>query len=241
MEFVEEFEGGADGVVLATSNTAFASFTGTAATWTFLAAAKAFGSRGSRIVSAASNVYGTVNLGANSPNIYVRMFMKCTIPGAGNTIIGVALSGVTNRAQLTVTNSGKINLRSPAAVVAGPSATVVAGQWVRLEWDIVGATQTLRIYAGADPNSATPTETMSGAVTVATGSDTVRLGTTTSDTWTQDLDGFAVSTTAQPGPHAPDPAGGPTAWVWNGSVLTPATIQVWDGSALVSAGVGSVT
>lgn len=239
----EGFEGSTQGTTISTSNTVFTTVTLSGSTAIFDTASKLLGSFGAKLVHSSSTGFMQYLWGSNQTNQYVRMYVKMSVVAAsGQDIIGNVLSGATNRAQLTWTSAGKFNLRSPATLQAS-GANVYTNTWVRLEWDLVGTVQTLRIFSGANLYGSTPDETIgggAGSITVS-GFDRIRIGLTTAASYTQLIDGVEIDSVATPGPAA-DPSGGVAAdvYVWDGTTMIASDIYVWNGTSLVASDVSAI-
>jgi fermentation-respiration switch protein FrsA (DUF1100 family) len=87
-------------------------------------------------------------------------------PGT-NVSIGVARGTTTVRAAVRHEAAGTLRLLNISATTGSSSATLVAGQKLRLEWavDGPGGTQSLEIYRGTNSEGLTPDETLSGTFT----------------------------------------------------------------------------
>jgi hypothetical protein len=229
----EGFEGGSDGAGVTTSNTIFTNTGGTAAK-TFDAAGKLLGSLAMKIVNAATFGYMQYLWGSSQTNQYVRFYYNAASrPSAGQNIICQIQNGGTNRAQLTLTSAGKFNIRSPATLKAS-GANIYPG-WVRLEWDLVGTVQTLRIFSGANLYGTTPDEVLSpgaGSITVS-GFDRINFGNSAAETFTQYFDGIEIDSAATPGPATdPTPPATQPTLVWDGSSMVDADPKWWNGTTL---------
>ena len=142
--------------------------------------------------------------------------------------------------------AGRINLRSPTT--AQDTGDIDwSNQWLRLEYSVTGTTQTLDIFAGANLHGATPSETLTGAVTNGSGFNTVRVGSAISDSLTMFIDEFAIDDANMPArlddPTPPEEGDFNYVWdgssllaadpyFWNGTTLEPLDAYVWDGTQL---------
>jgi hypothetical protein len=227
----EGFETPANGVAIDNTNSIFSSTGGTtpgvADTGLFL-----LGSKSMKQVYSSSFGYQQYLWGSNQVNQYYRGYHYISsLPSSGQSVYLSFLSGGTQRAQITIATNGKFNMRSPAVLQASSSAAY-NGKWIRLEWDVTGSTQVLRIFSGANLYGSTPDETVSGAVSVGTGFDRIRIGSTAVDTYTAYVDGVEIDSAATPGPAT---APGPTdaAYYWDGSALVACDVYWWNGTTMV--------
>jgi len=140
------------------------------------------------------------NPGGTGNTCYLVGFVYFSALPGGNLPIWVPQSGATNRCQVTISTAGKFNIRSPATLVASGATGPWTGKWVRLEYDCVVGTQTLRIYGGSNMFGSTPDETLSGAITITTGFDRIRVGPINAgDTLNYFLSDLLADSVAQPG------------------------------------------
>lgn len=226
----EGFETPANGVAIDNTNSIFGSTGGTtpgvADTSFFLLDSKSM-----KQVYASTFGYQVYQWGSNQVNQYYRGYHYISsLPSSGQSVFLSFLSGGTQRAQITIATNGKFNMRSPAVLQAS-SSNAYNGKWVRLEWDMTGSTQVLRIFSGANLYGSTPDETVSGSVSVGTGFDRIRIGSTGADTYTVWTDGVEIDSAATPGPAtAPFPSD--AGWWWDGSALVAGDFYWWDGSSM---------
>jgi hypothetical protein len=219
----ENFEGAAAGVALATTNSSLDGFTSTVAT-------------GSGVFSTAWAVEGTRSalLTVDTTGDYAAWFDVAPVTGSQYVSMYVRLPSVnpstqqaiarwtntnTNRCQLAMNTSGNLMIRNPALAVA-TSVGVYTNTAARLEWDVVGTLQTLRIYSGVNLHTTTPTETLTGPFTSAV-SNRFWIGTVAS--WgapsTLAFDAVRVDDAVNPGPLVT--AIRPVAYWFNGTTQVP--------------------
>lgn len=228
----EGFEGGSEGTAVGTGNSFFNTGTGGTTPGVFAAAAKLFGSFGMSQVYSGSFGYQVYLWGSAQTNQYYRGYHYISsLPSSAQSVFLSALSGATQRAQITLATNGKFNMRSPATLQAS-SVSAYNGKWIRLEWDLTGTTQTLRIFSGANLYGSTPDETVTGPITVS-GFDRIRVGSTGADTYTLYTDGIEIDSVATPGP-ASAPSLSDAAYIWDGSALVACDVYEWDGSSLAT-------
>lgn len=146
---------------------------------------------GEKIVSAASTGY-------------VRLYLRHATLPSGN-IVGVAFRDSTaalRRAGIQLNTAGTVTLLNNTTGVATSSTVLTAGSTFRLEWDVVGATQTLRIYSG---HSTSALETISGATPNLTW-DQFRVGAQTNQTGDFYVDSIVLNSTNTPGAQGVAPS-----------------------------------
>jgi hypothetical protein len=202
--FSEDFEGGASGATITTTNTGFAAVVGTAAV--FDNTQFVLGSQSARFPGGSTQSVQE-SFTATSVRYFRRYFRMTGLPSA-TTIISHARSGTTARAQMRVMiTTGKLQLRNGLIADGADSTTsLVADTWYRLEWklDATAQTQTLRIFHGANLHGTTPDEEMVRLFDTGT-FDNIIDGQITSATWVTYEDAFASDPSDWPGPIAAAP------------------------------------
>jgi hypothetical protein len=205
---------GVHGVTVDTTNSgyggsnAWTSVTvGTGATCVYDNTAVAKGSSAIRISTAgtASQVF-TTWLGPlpSHGRDFGRLYFRFASGGAARTLMR-SRSGGTQVARIALSAADKLELRNGAnSTVATGTATLSAGTWYRIEWDVqpgTGTDATLYLYAG---DSTTPLETITANSTYSSGStvDEHAFGQVVSTAslpslW---LDGMQANSTGLPGP-----------------------------------------
>lgn len=169
-------------------------------------AANAFdGAYGGKVsIASGGTAYITGTASQNGSTHYARWYIRFPSgsPPSVNFVLAHALnssSTVLNTVRLNAT-TGTISLLNGATVVATTSADNVTGfnEWQRIEWDITGTTQTLRIFRTG--STSTALETISGAAN-NTSIDTLRFGnpTAASTTYTYYIDEIAGNPSRTPG------------------------------------------
>lgn len=159
----EDYEG-TDGVALSTSNTLYAAFTDAPV---FDTAQFKFGSSSGQFTDDTVTADSAQQEGI-SPSQSLRFMRRYVRISAWPTsflqLMRVRLAS-TALAEVRVNSAGNFILRNGGSTVATSTATWTVGQWWRIEWkvDSTGTTQELRIFNAAAVDSATPTETISGA------------------------------------------------------------------------------
>lgn len=204
--FSETFYQGAAGDLLTTSNTTFGTITG-ASVFAASAPTGAF-SPLSALFSTTTTMTALESFsGGLTSNVYYTMYVKVTAFPSVTTIIAHLRAAGVARHQLRITNTGTLQLRNNVTAVATSVATLTAGQWARLDWQVLnGTTQTLKIFLGANINGAVADETISGASTTGT-MDECQWGVTTAATVDLYLAGIVHSDSALPGAFvSPRPA-----------------------------------
>lgn len=199
--YTENLESGTNGTALTTSNTTFNAVTGTALT--FYNTVKFQGSLSMKLTSSNPATYGTMTI-TSATTHYVRFYYYVeTRPVGSAQGIAAAYSstGPTYRNYISQTVGGFVALGN--ATVTGSSSSTTAltvGTWYRMEWDITGATQALRIYSG---DNTSPLETVTNSAENAAfdsiyfGNTPIfaAAGVTVSHLW----DAIAGDSTANPG------------------------------------------
>lgn len=204
--FSETFYQGAAGDLLTTSNTTFGTITG-ASVFAASAPTGAF-SPLSALFSTTTTMTALESFsGGLTSNVYYTMYVKVTAFPSVTTIIAHLRAAGVARHQLRITNTGTLQLRNNVTAVATSVATLTAGQWARLDWQVLnGTTQTLKIFLGANINGTVADETISGASTTGT-MDECQWGVTTAATVDLYLAGIVHSDSALPGAFvSPRPA-----------------------------------
>lgn len=235
------FEGGNDGDAITTTNEPGISGTiGTAPT--FSAAQKRFGNNSMLTVSG-GGTNGSIrqNTSGTVTRLFYRAYVKRVTAASTNAnMINVRDSATTTITAITMTATGKFNLRDGSTQVASSTNGMAVGDWARIELDVDrgGGTQALSIYLGANIESSTPTETISGASTAGVGDiGSVLTGLPVASSGAQyAYDEVAIGDSAI-GPYV---AATYTVSVWNGTSEDAATARVWDGTTEVAAQIDSV-
>lgn len=242
VDLVENFEAGPEGASLLATNSIFETISGNPTSALYTANAALFGSFGMRYNHANNLRWANVSVPPGGSAFY-RYYIRVLQPPSSNSAQCAVFGGGTNRAQISYRSDGAISLRSPATVRATTSGSYV-GKWMRIEWDLVGDTQTLRVFFDDNVHGTTPTETISGPIQVANSIDTLRFGSSVADTWQYDADGLALSTTSPP-PRFYVPPSGPTVaadcYVWDGTALVPVDPYLWDGTKLNQVDLTNIT
>lgn len=211
----ENFEVGPDGGTIATADLAFDSKSGGTTGMVYDSAEKFFGSYGAKLKYANTIGYFLKNITTTSGPLYMRAYVRMPAIAPTTFIAFCRFLSATNvnKAQISIDPaSGALALRNNATVVATTISSYL-GLRVRLEWEVVGSTQTLRVYSGANLHSDTPTETISGAYTQGT-INQFQIGYNATPANTQDViwDSVALDDAVQPGryidPSDPDPTPG---------------------------------
>lgn len=195
------FEAFTDGANV-TSASGFTPSLGTGTTLKYASDRVAAGLRSMKATYSSAAVYGTATFAPQS-TAFLRWYdYKDTTPAALTAIAGLLTStpSVATRGQVAIDTSGRPTLRSGTSLVTTGTTNVI-GKWVRYEWEPTGATQTLRVYIGANVNGTTPDETLTGAY-LSGGFDSLRLGvlSSTGNAGSSWVDEVAVDTASQPGP-----------------------------------------
>lgn len=210
LSFVENFEGGADGDAVTSSNTSFTSVTGSGCTFA-ASPAPAEGSL-SMAVTAAAGVDNFVQNTFSATPLWLRRFYvrpPSTLTGIVHLLTTRGSNAQRNRVRLNADRT--VSLLNGSTVVWTSVTALPAGQWSRIEVRIDNGAgqQQARLYVGADPNTTTATED-SGNRTYNQGTiDLARLGqinTGTTATTRVDYDAVADSTDTWPGPVTPSVA-----------------------------------
>lgn len=220
LDFSETFDGLSSGTPVTTVNTAFTSvFKGSTSTIDVASATPVHG-----------NFARNVNPGATNSNMrymystppmaqYYRAYYRfATLPATVTTIFMLRDSLAATLATLRVDTTGSILLKKGTVTVATTTTKVQVGQWFRVElfWDGTSSSQTLRLFTGANVNSETPTETISGAGSNVAVTD-FALGIMTADANTLDMDEVGARSSGWVGPVSP----GATIPAISGSIALP--------------------
>jgi hypothetical protein len=171
-------------------------------------------------------------------NVYASFYWySADLPASGNKFMCyLGVSGA-SAAQLRVATSN-FQIRNGNSAQATSSMSAAAATWYRFEFSVVGSTQTLRIFHGANLHGATPDETISGNYTQGNPSN-IRLGPYLNPqnlTFEQQFAYIKVNDDAFAAPWSeppPPPAAELTFKEWDGSAFVDLTVAEWDGSALV--------
>lgn len=173
--FTEDFETGAPGAAVATTNSGFDAVS---AGITFDTVHQVGTQSGHVVVGAtATQTIVQRNFTATSTRYFAWYERWNTLPAAA-VYLGSASSGATARAQVRLNPDGTMSLRNALTAVYTSTAVMPTASWVRFEWELVNPTrQRLQMFSG---HSTTPLLD-SGAQTFNTGTfDRVLLGSTTS-------------------------------------------------------------
>lgn len=160
--------------------------------------------------------------GSQYASFYPRL--PAVAPATIQVIARWTSSANVNRCQIAMNTSGKLLLRNVSALVATSTGTY-HGTRPRLEWDVVGTTQTLRIFSGANLHGTTPDETITGAFTSAAAT---RFAAGFFGAWgaaaSIAFDAVRVSDSSNPGPLVSNVR--PVAYWFNGTTLVPLATPV---------------
>lgn len=191
--YTENFESGTNGSSVTTANTTFNAVSGT--NLAFSSATAYQGSLSAKTNSATVANYGSFTISTTTTH-YSRFYLRWETTPDNGIVIAAANSSTTTRNQLASTPGRQLGLWNAASVSSSMATQLSLNTWYRVEWDIVAATQTVRVYLG---DSNTPLETLSQ---VASGSsfDTMRYGNDQASgaTFGYYLDAIAGSATVQP-------------------------------------------
>lgn len=225
---IETFESGSHGATVSTSSLGSLSGAG-ALTYDNTRAAK--GTQSGKLVLAANTRF--IQASWTSDNA-TRYFQQYFYPDSWSTNAQIwsAVDAGTRQGHIRfigdgTADNGKLSLRNSSAVEVVKSSTVLsAGQWARIEVEYIpGGIMTIRLFTGANLNSSTPTETMSGAVGGTGVWTAANFGVSGANaTGTFYLDDLAHRTTGWIGPS-----------VTTGTVMARLSGAVTPSSAIVSA------
>jgi hypothetical protein len=213
----EHFDTGPQGANVTTANTSLSAVTLTnggtstdSAVATFDAAHKVAGAfcvklkLGNGVDN--GNIFLRHDIGSLVSTRFARFYVTVeSLPLAMNLLVADAVATSTNRAQVQITTTGTVRIRNGVVTVAETATTLAAGSPVRIEWDLTGTTQTLRLFTGANVNGTVPDETITGAQTQGT-FDRLRFGATASYSGNLWIDELAVDSTTSPGTAVTGPS-----------------------------------
>lgn len=197
----EGFNSLSNGTALTTSNTAFTTVFG-AVTPTASTVASHSSPASMRCSVAAQSVAGEYAFTLGSL-IFLRtyIYFPSSMPSANFYIFNL-LSNTTVRANARTNATNNLAMRNGTTAVWNSSTVLAPNTWYRLEWkiDATNSLQQMRVYAGANLDSSTPTED-SGAQTYNQGTfDRLQVGVPASSTGTVHYDDIVVDDLNWPGP-----------------------------------------
>lgn len=199
--YTEDFSGGTNGTSITTGNTGYTTITGTAV---FDASTRINGALSGKMTSSGSGALLRHTFTATTSRYFRRYLRVSAFPVSGSVLAICRLrnSSSSTMAEINLTNDGVFTLKNGSTVVATSSNTPLTHTWFRLEWFINGGgtTQTLRLFLHGDVNSATPTETLTGAYSGGTFDRCEEGAATNSFMGTVWVDAVADDTGAWPGP-----------------------------------------
>jgi hypothetical protein len=193
----EEFERGTNGAALTTSNTSFGLIGGTV---TFTSTTSVSGVLSAKINNNTVANYMYLSMTGTTTHYTRHYFYIASMPTASIDLV-YDTSGSSQKNTVQFDSSiGKIALRDTTAGVTNGSVALSSSTWYRIEWDVTGATQTVRIYSGTS-NTLVDSITRSAANTSV---DAIRFGTQTAGggSLTCYWDDCVIDTTTQPGTNS---------------------------------------
>ena len=202
LDFIEGFEG-TDGTLATTSNTSLSDGgNGTAdGTMTFSATQYVRGNSSLKILNpiGSTNLYHLVS----NPNvIYKRIYFREESASPSTGVIFESRNAGTTQASLQMIGTRAIRMRNGTTTVATFTTIPAASSWIRLEHkiDVVGGTQTARIFVGSNLHGTTPDEEITGAYS-STAIDRMYVGIGSSAvTWHSYMDAYAEKASDWCGP-----------------------------------------
>lgn len=229
--FSETFEEGTNGTTITSSNSNLVIVAGAGWVFTNSSVPAGYGTMGARIAPTGSTAIGTTQTWASTPVTYHDMaWHETTLPAAATVVANFQNpSGVVADVQLTPTGQVKLRVNSVAVATSPALATAGTSARVDVKLDANAHTAQLRVFAGANILGATP-DYDSGTITASAVAATTfaNLGVITAATMSYVLGGYAVGTTAFPGPTgniAPTANAGPDV-----TGIDPGTLVPLDGS-----------
>jgi hypothetical protein len=229
--FSEGFENGTNGATITTTNTTYSVVSGSG-TAVFDNSVAVAGAYSAKFTTTSTNtiVLKDVFSGGSTTLRYLRRYFTTNVLPAANapqTIMRARLS-TTTTAQVVLLSTGKLELKDGNTVAATSVNSISLNSWFRVEWSVDGttnATQSLRIFLGANYNGSTPDETITA--TYSAGSfdrteDGIGSGTFSGTLW---LDQADDDNATWPGPSSgantpPTASAGSTQSVASGQLVT---------------------
>lgn len=163
--FTEHFDG-TNGTTISTANTAYTGgATATNATETFDTSTSATGTASGKCLQS-TNV-GTVVLKSplftSTSTLYRRWCSRFSAMPNGNFYISELLvGGATVVGRVAVNSAGKVFIQDGTTTISTGTVALSATTWYRIEWDVVGTSSIVRVYAG--PSSLTLVDTITATI-----------------------------------------------------------------------------
>ena len=220
-DFSEDFNSLGNGVTLTTGNTDFDNlFASGSGTFTSSTSSTIHGTFGRFNTTTSSTDFARKQYSSTSSRFYRFYIRLSSLPAATATLFSLLdAPGTSTVSALRMQTDGTILLRNGVVTVDTSTTALNTNEWMRIElfYNAAASTQTMRIYAGADVDSTTPTETLTGAATNGATSY-MQYGMITSQaSQTYDLDEVESSTVTWLGPPSTD-----TISAISGSIASPA-------------------
>jgi len=203
-DFAQDFNAFGNGTTLTTGNTGFDNlFSSGTGTFTSSTSSTIHGTFGRFSTTTSSTDFAREQYADTSSRFY-RFYMRLSsLPAATATVFSLLdNAGTTTVGALRVQTDGTILLRNGAVTVDTSTTALNINEWMRIElfYNAAASVQTAKLYAGANVNSTTPTETLTGAATNGATSY-MNIGMVTSQaSQTYDIDEVETSTVTWLGP-----------------------------------------
>jgi hypothetical protein len=206
--FHEDYEGGANGVEVTTTNSDWDTATGTGAV--FDSSWSAAGGKSARHTGG-KVLRETIPSPGNDLWIRFRWKASAAAPSA-NSSLAVVRAAAAAVADLRHNTTGKLQMRDGVTAVGAESAAIGANEELDIEWhlDAAGNTQDLALYRGANKNGTVPSETIAAGASSFTGTTPDDLGVfkvNNTTSWDWNADEVRASKTGPCGPLTAAPAG----------------------------------
>lgn len=191
--YSDSFESASTGALNTAPNTVFSSTAGLDAT--IVSTPTNTGVRSMKSINAGNGGYGSVQLPKFQTNLYARFYFQLGAIQSAATIAAYNKTGLGNQAFLGLDTTGHLSIAGTGTTTA--TSALSTGTWYRIEWDVVGSTETMRYYLG---NSATLIQSISQTMP-AGGFDVAAYGNLNVQTnaYVGYFDDIAVSPTSNPG------------------------------------------